>query len=72
MPNIVESRATRLCVVRTQFLLRLGLSFSELLELLNPLFFGRRLASTNAKRSKVFIGQISEMLSDYKSLTHRQ
>ncbi|KAF5702503.1 toxin subunit, partial [Fusarium mundagurra] len=61
MVDLDEDNATGLSFIRTQLLPRSGLSFTELLQICDSLFFGRRLVITNAKRNKNFTGQISEM-----------
>ncbi|MCJ1439459.1 hypothetical protein MMC27_008853 [Xylographa pallens] len=56
-----ETRATGLCFIRKEFLPRSGLSFDQLVELIDTLYFTRRLVITNDGESKLFSGQISEM-----------
>jgi hypothetical protein len=61
MVDLDEDTKSGLSFIRTQLLPRSGLSFADLLQVCDGLFFGRRLVITNAKRTKKFTGQVSEM-----------
>jgi hypothetical protein len=61
MKDINETKGTSLCFVKTQLLPRSGLSFEELCELLNTLYFGARLVLVDKSGGAKFTGQVSDM-----------
>lgn len=61
MLNDSEKEKTGLCFICKQLLPRSGLTFKELLEIVNTTYFAGRLVITNINNSQVFDGQLSEM-----------
>ncbi|KAH6984365.1 hypothetical protein BKA56DRAFT_614112 [Ilyonectria sp. MPI-CAGE-AT-0026] len=61
MLDVNENDKAGLGFIRAQLMPRSGLSFQEVLDLTDTLWFGRRLVITNDAGTRVFRGQLSEM-----------
>jgi len=72
MIAIDEKKELGLTFIKAQFLPRSGLSFEQLLELLNTLYVRKRLIITSANtKSNTFTGQVSEMRLRLLRITDR-